>query len=356
MDDKRWMIYGAYGYTGMLIAEEAIRRGHRPLLSGRSAEKLVPIAERLGLDMAVIDLQRKDQLQRTLKEVHLVLNAAGPFIHTALPIVHACLETGTNYLDVSGEVMALEQILALNQQAREKQIALIPGVGFNVLASDTLARYVAEKIEKPTHLEIATRWISNGISPGSMKTMIESFPVGTMARRGNELIRISAHSGQRQQQFLDGLNTILPVTIGDLITAYKTTKIPNIKTYTILPEQTANFYSRVEPIFRWLYGFVFLRRLASKWVEITSSPTKHHQPESNTSEVWALVRNEKGSVRQAWLETVESYQFTAIAAVRCVEKLFAEQQVGALTPALAFGADFVLEIPGTRRVDSMEDA
>ena len=37
-----WMIYGANGYTGPLLAEEAVRRGHRPILAGRSAEKLKP--------------------------------------------------------------------------------------------------------------------------------------------------------------------------------------------------------------------------------------------------------------------------------------------------------------------------
>ena len=42
-----WMIYGAYGYSGELIAEEALRQGHRPVLAGRSEEKLLPVAERL---------------------------------------------------------------------------------------------------------------------------------------------------------------------------------------------------------------------------------------------------------------------------------------------------------------------
>ena len=42
----RWMIYGAYGYSGALLAEEAVKRGHRPLLAGRSAAKLAPLAAR----------------------------------------------------------------------------------------------------------------------------------------------------------------------------------------------------------------------------------------------------------------------------------------------------------------------
>jgi short subunit dehydrogenase-like uncharacterized protein len=47
---KNWMLYGAYGFTGQLILDEALQRGHRPLLAGRSREKLLPLAERFGLE------------------------------------------------------------------------------------------------------------------------------------------------------------------------------------------------------------------------------------------------------------------------------------------------------------------
>jgi len=355
MGSGNWLIYGAYGFTGELITEAAVRRDHKPLLAGHSAKKLAPLAERLNLDMVVFDLHDESRLNNTLEDVDLVLNAAGPFVRTALPIVRACMETGTSYLDISGEVLVLEQIFTLDQQAREKGIAIIPGVGFNVLASDCLVRYAAEKIDNPTYLEIATQWAMDDMSPGSTKTMIEIFPSGTLARRGGQLVRINVRNWRRRQPFLDGEYTILPVTIGDLATAYKTTQIPNITTYMAFTERTANSYSLMEPILRRLFGFGFVRRLASKRVENTSSRSEGHLQGRKTSQVWALARNEEGSESQAWLETVDSYLFTAEAGVRSVEKLVSEHKVGVLTPALAFGADFVLEIPGTKRVDRLED-
>ena len=60
-----------------------------------------------------------------------------------------------------------------------------------------------------------------------------------------------------------------------------------------------------------------------------------------------------GNFAEAWLETVEVYRFTAEIGVRCVEKVLELQPVGALTPAQAFGADFVLEAEGTKRYDSL---
>ena len=56
MTNKSWLLYGAYGYTGSLIAQQAKDRGHNPVLAGRSAEKLVPLAEKLDLDYRIFDL------------------------------------------------------------------------------------------------------------------------------------------------------------------------------------------------------------------------------------------------------------------------------------------------------------
>jgi short subunit dehydrogenase-like uncharacterized protein len=347
------MIYGAYGFTGELISEAALRRGHSPILSGRSREKLATVAERLDLDMVILDLQDESRLKQTLEEVDLVLNAAGPFVHTARPITHACLETRTDYLDVSGEVMVMEETFALDQQAQEAGIVIIPGVGFNVLASDCLALYAAEQIEDPTHLEIATQWATDEMSPGTTRTMIEGFPAGILARRAGQLVRINALQMRRQQRFLDGVHPIVPVSIGDLATAYRTTQIPNITTYTAFNEQTANFYTLSEPFLRKLLGFEFIRRIASRRVKNDISFSEDHLRGRKPSQVWISVRNDEGREHQAWLETIDSYLFTAEASVRSVEKIASEKLAGVLTPARAFGADFVLEIPGTRRVEKL---
>jgi short subunit dehydrogenase-like uncharacterized protein len=355
MGNISFMLYGAYGFTGELIAEAAVRRGHTPLLAGRSLEKLAPIAERLNLEMVVLELEDRDRLHNALKAVDLILNAAGPFVHTAMPIIQACLETGTSYLDVSGEVMVMEQIFALDQQAQEAGIAIIPGVGFNVLASDCLALYAAEQIENPTQLEIATLWATGEMSPGTTRTMIEGFPSGTLARRAGQLVRINARKGRRQQRFLDGVHPILPVSIGDLVTAYRSTRIPNITTYTAFNDQIADFYGLAQPILSRLFRFEFFRRMASDRVKNDIQLSEAHLRERKPSQVWVSVRNEKGAQYQAWLETIDSYLFTAEAAVLSVEKVLAQSLTGVLSPAEAFSADVVMEIPGSRRVDQVEN-
>src|SRR6266516_7689334 len=105
------MIYGANGYTGELIAREAVRRGHRPILAGRSAEKIEPLARELGCAWRAFPL---DEPQ--LREASLVLHCAGPFINTAMPMVRACLASGAHYLDITGEIEVFESIFALDDE------------------------------------------------------------------------------------------------------------------------------------------------------------------------------------------------------------------------------------------------
>ncbi len=351
MNGKKWMLYGAYGYTGTLLAEEAVRRGHRPVLAGRSSDRLKPLADRLGLASLVLDLVDEKRLAETLLDFDLVLHAAGPFTQTSTPMVHACLASGTHYLDIAGEVMVFERLLALDTQARERGIAIIPGVGFNVLATDCLVGYVSKHISHPTHLEIATSWYTDTVSPGSVKTMIDSFPVGTLMRKDGRLVRTSVRNGRRRIRFIDRERTVLPANLGDLVTAYRTTGIPDIATFTALPAENAGFYAWAEPVFQKLFSLAPLRRVAKSWVARMMRGFEPPADQKETSHAWVFARNEGGNVKEAWLETVNSYHFTALAGVRSAEKLLAEQPRGAVTPALAFGADFVLGLPGTKRLD-----
>src|SRR3954453_1320427 len=125
MSAPQWMIYGAYGHTGTLVVQEALRRGHRPLLAGRSSTKLAPLADSLGLPWVALDLQDAPAVRGALRDVNLVFHAAGPFAHTSAALVQACRASRTHYLDISGEVAVHEHTLSQDKAARRAGIALI---------------------------------------------------------------------------------------------------------------------------------------------------------------------------------------------------------------------------------------
>ena len=86
-----WMIYGANGYTGELIAREAKKRGAKPVLAGRDATKITKLATDLSLQSNVFLLDKPSEIAAALHGMGLVLNCAGPFSKTANPRMRACL-------------------------------------------------------------------------------------------------------------------------------------------------------------------------------------------------------------------------------------------------------------------------
>ncbi len=351
-----WMLYGATGFTGMLLAEEAVRRGHRPVLAGRSKAKLEPLARRLGLDYDTFALDDVYTPTGAVAGFDLVLHAAGPFTHTSAPMLHACLANGAHYLDITGEIPVYQQVFSHDAQARDKGIALIPGVGFDVVPTDCMALYVAQQVLNATTLDTVIDAIGGGgVSAGTSKSLLEILAaVGNVARRNGELVPIDLGGGARPFRSQGGTHTAVPIPWGDVETAYRTTGIPNITSYMVLKLPPA-----VQPLLPAL-GYVgqnlaksaLFRRLAGYWIDSAMRGSTPDAQEHERAYVYARASDGKGKAAEAWLETPEAYKFTALSAIRAVEKTLAQQPIGALTPALAFGADFVCEIEGTRRYDA----
>lgn len=106
-----------------------------------------------------------------MSTVKVVLHIAGPFIDTYKPVVEACLKHGVHYLDVTGEVDVFEAIAKLDQEAKNKNVFLIPGVGFDVVPTDCLAAQLKGKLPDATELKLAfTSSDNSGISAGTLKT------------------------------------------------------------------------------------------------------------------------------------------------------------------------------------------
>jgi short subunit dehydrogenase-like uncharacterized protein len=352
-----WILYGATGYTGRLLAREAVRRGHAPLLAGRSPEKLAPLAAELGLPWQAVDLADPAGLRRLLGGGKVVLHAAGPYLQTAAPMRQSCLETGCHYLDITGEIPVFQATFALDGQARQAGVALISGVGLDVVPSDCLAVYLAGRLPGADELELYIAAVTQP-SAGTVKSglgMLASGETsgGGLVRRAGQLQPWPLGEGARQVRFSDRERWAVPAPWGDLVTAHHSTGIPNLTTYLAYPPRLYPWMRRV----RRLAGLLrvgFVRRLAAALVERLVKGPDEHTLQTGRSHFYGVARRPDGQTVQAWLDTGEAYDLTARTGVRAVEKLLQEPRVGALSPAQAFGADFILEIEKTRRLDHLE--
>jgi short subunit dehydrogenase-like uncharacterized protein len=267
-------------------------------------------------------------------------------------MVRACLEAKASYVDVTGELAVFQSTFARLGAARERGVCLMSGVGFDVIPTDCLAKHVADRVPGATELHIA--FASDGTaSAGTLKSAIEGLPRGGFSRRGGELVSEAPAAHVREVRFSDRTRTVMSVPWGDLETAFHTTGIPDITTYIGQKPSAARLIQRVGPIAQRAFSFTPLRRAVQALVERTVAGPTEEARTSGRSQIWAKAANRDGKVAEAWLETLEGYRFTAIGGVRAVERILEMRPVGALTPAKAFGADFVLEIEGTKRWDAL---
>jgi short subunit dehydrogenase-like uncharacterized protein len=333
-----WMIYGANGYTGELIAREAGRRGHRPILAGRDAAKIEPLARELGCDARVFDLDRVD-----LAGAALVLHCAGPFSITSAPMVEACLRGGAHYLDITGEIAVFESILRRDGDAKARGVTLLPGVGFDVVPTDCLAAMLADHLPGATELLLAFYTKGSALSRGTTRTMIESIGDGGAIRRDGRIVRVPFAYDVRTIPFSCGERTAMTIPWGDVSTAFHTTGIPNIRVYLAASPKAIARARRL----RWVLPLLSpkpIRRLLQRFAAPRGGPDERKRAAGRVY-LWGEVSNGTES-RSMTMTTPEGYAFTVLSAVNAVERILAGARPGAFTPAALLGSDFVSTVPG----------
>jgi len=344
------LIYGAYGYTGSLIVEAALEQGLRPLLAGRDAGKLKPLAERFGLPFKAFDLQDREALDQALLEQRLVLNCAGPFTQTFRPVVAGCLRQRLHYLDITGEIEVFEGLATMNQDALRAGVMLLPGVGFDVVPTDCLAAHLKDRLPSATQLALAFR-AGGGFSRGTRRTMLEGLGRSGAVRRDGHIVPVAPAWKVRQVDFGDGRPcAVVSIPWGDVATAWYSTGIPNIETYAALPPAQIRAL-HLSRYFGWLLRSRLLRAQLKRRVDVDKAGPDAATRRKTGSLVWGEVRDQQGQSMQSRLRCGNGYSFTARSAVAAAKRVLGgDIKSGFQTPSRAFGIGFALAL-GARITD-----
>ena len=344
-----FLIYGSTGYTGNLIVQEAIRRGLKPVLAGRNLEKLGDQAAGLGLEWRAFPLSNTAALERAAADTGLVLLVAGPYLHTAAPVVAACLKTGAHYLDITGEQGVYEYLAQHDAQAKAAGVMLGTGMGFDVVPSDCLAYYLKKQLPEADDLKLALAYRGRtAISHGTMKSAVESMPQGLRVRRKGKLAHVQPGEKSLVVDFGWGPRTCDLFTWGDVVTAYYSTGIPNIEVYMRSGRTTRRMLQLASTSQR-LFGQGLSHSLLMRAVNFLPSGSSPAQRARAYAVVWAQVSASGHQHLSARLTTPEAYEFTARSAIQAVERVLkGDFKPGFQTPAMAFGEDFVLQIEGVQ--------
>ena len=343
------LIYGAYGYSGKLIVEEALEQGLRPLLAGRHAGKIKDLADRYGLPSAAFDLSNREALSAAVNDQRLVLNCAGPFSHTFRPVVEACLQRKVHYLDITGEIAVFEALAQMHAAAVQSGIMLLPGVGFDVVPTDCLAAHLKSRLPDATQLALALCG-GGGLSRGTRRSMLESLGRGAV-RRDGRIVAVPPAWKTREVDFGEGAaRSVVTIPWGDVATAWYSTGIPNIETYVWLPARQIRMLHASRYLggllrSNWVQGL--LQRHVSRGAEGPSATTR----KNTQSLAWGEVRDPAGRIVQSHLRCANAYSFTARAAVAAARRILGgDVHPGFQTPSRVFGIGFALAL-GARIAD-----
>jgi len=349
MNETPFLLYGANGYTGQLIAKMASQYGLKPIISGRSKALIEPMAASLHTDFHIADLDRPEALDLALKDVALVLHAAGPFKRTARPMIEACIRNKKHYIDITGEIEVYELAKKYDEDAKKAGIMIMPGVGFDVVPTDCIALFLKNKLPDAIDLKLAFASIGGRLSHGTAKTMAEGAGEKSAARINGKIVPVPL--GHKSMTVDFGLKNIFVMTIpwGDISTAYTTTGIPNIETYTGVSPKTYKLL-KYQFMFNWLLRTSFIRNRQIKKLKTKPAGPSDEQRAKSKAVVWGEAKNANGQTATARLIGPEGYTLTAHSSLIIAKKILAGNfKTGYQTPAGCYGEDLVLEIPGVKR-------
>ncbi|HEY6323765.1 MAG TPA: saccharopine dehydrogenase NADP-binding domain-containing protein [Thermoanaerobaculia bacterium] len=353
------LIYGVTGYVGGLISRLAAATGLPHLAAGRDLEQVTAHADPLMLPGRTFSLSDPAKVGRALGDVAVVLNAAGPFAETALPLAEACLRAGAHYLDLADEVPELEAIRRLDARAREAGVMLLPGVGFGVLPTDALAARLKRRLPSAIRLRLALETVG-GMSRGSLRTLFRDLCRGTgVKRRGGELVPAGA---AEERLVLDlGGGRRVAVTDpwrGDLASAWWSSVYPEIDVYAVHPAwlrwlrcprwlgspPSARWLPRsaqASPV-RALLASRAGRALVRRAIALRPAGPGEGELAAGLTRIWAQAEDAAGHRVTARLRGPERHLFTARTALWVAQRVLAGRlRVGFQTPATAYGPDLV---------------
>lgn len=348
---KKILVYGSYGYTGQLIVEHAVQEGLDLILAGRDEKRLREQAEKFNLPYRAFAVEETAKLDAALQEVDAVLHCAGPFVLTFKAMAEACIRNNKHYVDISGEIEEFEALALMDDAAKRAGVMLLPGGGFDVVPSDCLIAYSANKLPTAMDVKLYIKSIGSGISRGTARSGVENSHRRGRIRRDGKIVSVPNLYDSKDIDFGRGPSKLVTMGWGDVSTAYHSTGIPNVTVYMGFPKSMIAvmkftkiagplLYSRAARNFiKWLIGIFF-----------APGPSR----EKNKTGFSLLITEVTDGTKtiSAKLRTPEAYYLTALTSVEIMKRILSNDlKPGFQTPSKVYGADFIMQFAGVERED-----
>jgi short subunit dehydrogenase-like uncharacterized protein len=231
-------VYGATGYTGRLVAAELAEADADFVVSGRNPDKLAALADQHGGKPRahVASLDDDAGLRSLLGDCTAVIDCAGPFVLHGEPVLKAAVETGTHYLDTTGEQAYIRLAFeTYGPKAETAGVAVVPAMGFDFVPGDMLAALTAEGMGEVDEVVIAYSFKFEA-TRGTMLSALEIFKGGDVEWRKLQWMPASQSVGRGSFDFGEpiGRKQVGRFPAGEQITVPRHVSTRQVKTLVSL--------------------------------------------------------------------------------------------------------------------------
>lgn len=346
------MIYGANGFSGSLLAEEAVKKGMKPILAGRSESKISNLAKKLNLEYRIFEVFERDKVYSALSDVDILFNIAGPYTETNDILINTCLKTKTHYLDLAGDIDVVNNTFSYHQQALYEGILLMSEVGYHAVATDCLAAYAASHVENCSSIELGI-FDETTPSRGTFISSLDSILKGGFKFRDSKLRKVKFGKDSKKIEFIPGKRLCILSPMAEYSIIPRTTGVKNLDVYLATSPLLSFLVKYFSGLITGFYSTDAGKKLISSYADRFVKGPNYKMIRDNKSYAWAKAKNDKGEIKEAWLEAPEAYFLTAEIGVEIVRKIFESELKGALTPVQVFGQEFILKFDNVSITDNL---
>lgn len=351
------VVYGATGFTGTLVAHELQRRGLPALLAGRSAEKLARLADEVGggVTTQAVALDDHDGLRRLFGDAAAVINCAGPFVRYGEPVVRAAVETGTHYVDTTGEQPFMRLVQErYDESARASGAAVVPAMGFDYVPGDLLAHLIAQGLEPLRELVLA--YAPKGVRPtrGTLRSALGMLAADSVLYEDGDWRPAPLRGGRgqiRRFPFPDPVGTqpVMRYPSGEVLTVPRHVRTRTLT--SLITVETLAGTPRAAPFLPFTAPALALALRSPLAGLIEPLLARYPEGPSEASRervrftIVALAHGEDGRTRRGVVTGGDVYALTAVTAVHGAALMAAPayDRSGVLSPASAYDAAAFLD-------------
>lgn len=201
------VVWGATGVAGGIVSEYLVSQYTPDELSlavgGRDSDRLTTLVDNLtdrtqkwdDIPIVIGDATDSESLRAIANETAVICTTVGPYTSYGTSLVEACIETGTDYCDLTGEInWVREMIDRFHDAAVENETRIVHSCGFDSVPADIgtllLQSYALDTFDTPCEtVRIYFEGGNGGVSGGTLASFAELFEAASSDPLAQETLR-----------------------------------------------------------------------------------------------------------------------------------------------------------------------